>query len=111
VTATHDSHAAHAGPNIQAYLVVFGALCGFTLVSFVANFFATSGYISHFFSFVIILGVAIVKATLVGMYFMHLKWEWWKLYFLIVPVMILAVMMALVFLPDIVLAWQHYPGP
>src|SRR5262249_10206215 len=104
----HDDHGGHAGPDIKTYLVIFGALSGFTLVSFVANFFAIHGYISHFFSFVIILTVAIVKATLVAMYFMHLKFEWGKLYFLIFPVLILAVMMALVFLPDIVLAWHHY---
>jgi cytochrome c oxidase subunit 4 len=101
-----DAHAAH-GPNLQAYLVVFGALCGFTLASFLFNAMAHAEIISHFFSFVLILSVAIIKATLVAMFFMHLKWDWAKLYYLIFPVLILAVMMGVVFLPDIVLAWHH----
>jgi cytochrome c oxidase subunit IV len=101
-----DAHAAH-GPNLKAYLVVFGTLCGFTLLSFIFNYLALHGVISHFFSFVLILSVAIVKATLVAMFFMHLKWDWTKLYYLIIPVMILAVMLGIVLLPDIVLAWHH----
>jgi hypothetical protein len=37
---------------------------------------------------------------------MHLKFEWSKLYFLIIPVMILGVMMMVVLLPDIVIDWH-----
>ena len=55
----------------------------------------------------IIMGVAVCKATLVCMFFMHLKYEWSKLYFLIVPVGILAVMMIIVFMPDGVVGWHH----
>ncbi len=111
-----DSHAApvqhdtpdHHGPTIQAYMVVFGALCGFTLISFVANYFATVQHsISAQTSMAIILGVAVCKATLVCMYFMHLKFEWGQLYFIIVPVGILAVMMMIVLMPDIVVGPQE----
>ena len=42
--------------------------------------------------FNLILGVAIIKALLVAMIFMHLKWDWGKLYFLIVPTFVLAPM-------------------
>jgi cytochrome c oxidase subunit IV len=66
---------------------------------------AGSGYISKFASFLVILGVAIVKAALVGWIFMHLKFDWRKLYFLIVPAFILGAMMMIVLMPDIVLAW------
>ena len=38
---------------------------------------------------------------------MHLKYDWGKLYFLIVPAFILGAMMMIVLLPDIVLAWHH----
>jgi cytochrome c oxidase subunit 4 len=57
-------------------------------------------------SFALILGVAVVKATLVGMYFMHLKLDWGRLYFLIVPAFILGTMMMIVLMPDIVLGWR-----
>ena len=54
----------------------------------------------------LILGVAVFKATLVGMYFMHLKFDWGKLYFMIFPAFILGVMMMMVLLPDIVFVWS-----
>jgi cytochrome c oxidase subunit 4 len=56
---------------------------------------------------VIILGVAVIKATLVGLYFMHLVVDWAKLYFLIFPTFILAAMFITVLMPDIVLAWRY----
>ena len=37
---------------------------------------------------------------------MHLKFDWAKVYFIIVPVSILGVMMMIVLMPDIVMAWQ-----
>jgi caa(3)-type oxidase subunit IV len=106
-TAPHAGHDDHAGATVIAYLVVFGALAVFTLVSFVANAVANAYPDFRFMSFVIILGVAVVKAVLVALIFMHLKFDWRKLYFVIVPVMILATMMIIVFLPDMVLAWHH----
>ncbi len=59
-------------------------------------------------SFIIIIGVAVIKAFLVGLIFMHLNFDWGRVYFIIVPIGILAVMMVLVVMPDIVIAWQ--PG-
>jgi cytochrome c oxidase subunit 4 len=94
------------GPGVRAYLVIFAALALFTLVSFFANYFARNGTITVHQSFVIILGVAIVKACLVGAYFMHLIADWRKLYYLLVPAFILGTMMMIVLLPDIVLAWH-----
>jgi cytochrome c oxidase subunit 4 len=110
---THDSHTdvpdapgAHHGPGVKAYLVIFTALALFTLVSFVANYYARKDVITHVQSFVIVLGVAIVKACLVGAYFMHLVLDWRRLYYLLVPAFILGTMMIIVLLPDIVLAWR-----
>jgi caa(3)-type oxidase subunit IV len=103
-----SAHEAEAhGPNVKAYFIVFGALSVFTLVSFLANALAHSGAFSHGVSFAIILGVAVVKAVLVGMIFMHLKWDWGRLFFMIIPAFIIATMMIIVFLPDMVLAWNH----
>jgi caa(3)-type oxidase subunit IV len=97
---------AHAGPNVRGYLVVFGALAIFTLVSYLANLAARQGYVTAFQSFAVILIVAVIKAVLVAMYFMHLKWDWGRVFFMIVPVLILGVMMMLVLMPDIVLGWS-----
>ena len=96
----------HHGPGVRAYLVVFGALAGLTLVSFIANWMARHGTITAHQSFAIILGVAVVKAALVGMFFIHLVADWRRLYFLLVPAFILGCMMMVVLMPDIVLAWR-----
>jgi cytochrome c oxidase subunit 4 len=103
-TETHAAHD-HAGPDLRAYLVVFGALSIFTLVSFLANLAANNAWVSRQASFVIILGVAVVKAVLVAMFFMHLKYDWGKVFFLVIPVLILSAMMITVLFPDQALAW------
>jgi len=104
VAGGHDI--AHHGPNVRAYFGVFGALVLCTLVSFVANVAERQGVLSVLTSFVIIFGVACLKATLVAMVFMHLLFDWKKVYILIVPVLILGPMLMIVLLPDIVLAWK-----
>ena len=104
----HDA-AEHHGPTFKTYLIIFGALSVFTLVSFVANAMVYAGQLTAYASMAIIMTVAVCKATLVCMYFMHLKYEWSKLYFLIVPVGILAVMMIIVLWPDGVAGWHLEP--
>ena len=108
--AGHDDHG-HEGPSIKTYLVIFGALSGFTLVSFVANSAAHAEVISRTTSFAIILSVAICKATLVGMYFMHLILDWNKVFIMIVPALILGPLLMIVLLPDVVLAWKNILTP
>ena len=89
----NDAHAQHGPDTIKPYLVVFGALSVFTVVSFVVNYFVRDHHIAAMTGFVIILSVAVVKALLVCAYFMHLKWDWSRLYFLIIPAMVLAPML------------------
>jgi cytochrome c oxidase subunit 4 len=101
-----DAHEEHHGPDVKAYLVVFGALSIFTALSFVFNTMARNDTITHATSFVLILGVAVIKATLVGMYFMHAKYDWGRIYFMVIPAFILATMMMIVLMPDIVLGWR-----
>jgi caa(3)-type oxidase subunit IV len=90
------------GPNLKIYIGIFVVLSVCTLLSFVAN--AVLG--QNHTSMAVILIIAVIKAVCVAMIFMHLKFEWSKLYFLIIPVMILGVMMIFVLLPDIVLDWH-----
>jgi len=101
----------HHGPKVQAYLVIGGALAVFTIVSFVVNAAVRSDppILTPNQGFWIILTVAIVKASLVVFYFMHLLWDWRKVGFMIVPAMILGAMMAVVLYPDIVAAWHPKP--
>lgn len=102
-------HDDHHGPSVQTYLVIFAALAVFTLVSFVANGLARRDppTITPEVSFTVILAVAVIKAGLVGLYFMHLKLDWGRVGFMIIPAFILATMMMFVLLPDIVLAWRQ----
>ena len=105
---THD--AAH-DLRIKAYFTVFIALSIFTAVSFLANEAVRQGWIGVETSVAIILVVAVIKAFLVGLIFMHLNFDWGKVYFIIVPIGILGIMMMLVFMPDIVIAWQPGQAP
>jgi caa(3)-type oxidase subunit IV len=104
-----DTHTGqgHGNSGVTAYLVIFAALAVFTIISFVVNSAVRSHSMQSQTGFVIILLVAVCKAVLVATFFMHLKFDWKKLYFMIVPVMILGTMMIIVLLPDIVLAWPH----
>jgi heme/copper-type cytochrome/quinol oxidase subunit 4 len=97
--------------RVRAYFTVFIALSIFTAVSFLANEAVRQGWIGSFTSFVIIIGVAVIKAFLVGLIFMHLNFDWGKVYFIIVPIFILGVMMMLVLMPDIVIPWQPSQNP
>jgi caa(3)-type oxidase subunit IV len=107
MTDTHHHDESHSAAVFKAYMVVAVALSIFTAVSFIFNWMARHGSISHTTSFILILGVAIVKATLVAMIFMHLKWDWKLLYFLIGPVFIMGAMMMMVLMPDILLGTLH----
>lgn len=107
MTDTHDSK--DHGSGMTGYLVIFAALSIFTIVSFVVYGAAKSETITRETSFLIILTVAVCKALLVAIYFMHLKFDWGKLYFMIVPAMILGCLLVVVLLPDIVLAWKEAP--
>jgi cytochrome c oxidase subunit 4 len=105
-----DTHHAgeHHGPSLfKVYMIIAVVLSVCTATSFFFNALARAETISHFTSFVLILGVAILKATLVAMYFMHLKWDWNLLYFLIIPAFILGAMMMVVLMPDILLGQEH----
>jgi caa(3)-type oxidase subunit IV len=103
----------HAGPKAKVYLVIGGALGVFTAVSFIINSLEQGEHplLTANQGFFIILAVAIVKATLVVAYFMHVVWDWKKVLFMIIPALILGAMMMFVLMPDIVEAWHFHPNP
>jgi cytochrome c oxidase subunit 4 len=113
MTEAHHSEE-HHGPGVKAYMIVFAALAVFTAISFVVNEFVRHGTFTKTTGLILILGVAVCKAVLVGTYFMHLIVDWKKLYYLIFPAFILGAMMITVLLPDVVLAWPttgYSPSP
>jgi cytochrome c oxidase subunit 4 len=55
---------------VKTYLAVFGALMVFTAITVVVAFFDL-GVLNN----VVMLGIAITKATLVVMYFMHVRYS------------------------------------
>ena len=95
----------HAGPSFQTYLFVFYALCVCTALSFVVNF--ALGH--NLTSAGLIMIVAVIKASLVASIFMHLKFDWGKLYCIILPVCVVTVMMVIILSIDATLAWHAYP--
>ena len=99
VSGSYGPEATH-GPTFNVYIGVFVALAVFTLASFLVNW-ALRGELVYLAA-AIILGIAVVKAVLVAMYFMHLKFDWSKLFFIVCPLLILTVMMMMVLLPDAV---------
>jgi caa(3)-type oxidase subunit IV len=107
--AGHDEHAHEEHITDKTFFKVFVALFVFTTISFVVN--QLFGRDAAALAFIIIMAVAVCKATLVVMFFMHLKIDWRKVFVFIVPTMILAPLIVIVLWPDIVLAWRLAPTP
>tara|TARA_B100000470_G_scaffold221738_1_gene212989 strand:+ start:722 stop:1126 length:405 start_codon:yes stop_codon:yes gene_type:complete len=104
--ADHKSHD-------KIYLLVFGALLVFTALSFGADVLPVkeAGSESEGWSTpviaVIVLAIAVAKATCVMLFFMHLKWErGWK-YVLLAPTTILAIGFPISLMPDIGFHYYH----
>ncbi len=106
MTETHDRDR-----EFKAYIIVFALLSVFTAVSFVANYFEHEPHrlISPHTGLAIIMGVAFIKALCVAFIFMHLKKDWGKVFFIVVPVVVMGLVMMIVLLPDMVLAWNYQP--
>ncbi|MER3416210.1 MAG: oxidase [Gemmataceae bacterium] len=85
----------HRHPN---YLAVFGFLVIFTAVSFwtVSRFWPLSHDAGH----TLVMLVAVVKAVLVAMFFMHLVFDWFKVYYMIVPALVFGIVVMCALLPD-----------
>ena len=90
----HEAH--HPHPN---YWAVFGILVVLTAVSF----FTVSAWwpLSHEAGHNLVMVVAVCKAVLVAMFFMHLKFDWFKVYMMVVPALILGTVLVCALLPDI----------
>ena len=93
----------HSESHVRTYLKVFVALLVFTILEY---FYAKFASRFQFHIALLILGLmslAIIKAALVGMYFMHLKWEGKWVYLMLVPAGILVMVFITALTPDIAL--------
>ena len=99
--------AEHSEPTDKLYLAIAGSLAGLTIISYAADRMGIprAGLI------LVVLSVALVKATLVAMFFMHLKFDWTKVRVMIIPALLLAAVLVLALLPDITLAMRDKAGP
>lgn len=104
-----QSATAHHGPTVVTYLGIFAALAILTTVSFVVYGASKTEIpsISPDTAFWIIMAVAVVKTFCVASIFMHLKYDWGNVYFMLVPAIVLGLLVLLVLMPDIVLVWRH----
>jgi cytochrome c oxidase subunit IV len=97
--AFHDEDPTH----LKLYCAVFAALCVCTLTSFLFNQIIGQNHLSA----ALIAGVSVIKAALVAWIFMHLKADWRRVYGIMLPVCIMAVMMTIIFSIDQALVWPR----
>lgn len=96
----------HTHPHVN-YLLIFGALCIFTLLSVVFDVVELTKPVTA----VLVLAVAAAKALCVMMFFMHLKFEGnWK-FVLLMPTFILACGLPLALAPDVGLHYYDQQVP
>ncbi len=102
----------HGDTGVRPYIVIFVALAIFTAVSFLVNsaekpdgVFARA-LVTAETGFAIILAVAVIKALLVALYFMHLRVDWRRIYFVVLPAIFLGAALIVVLWPDMVSAWH-----
>lgn len=85
------------GPHVN-YFFIFGLLCVFTGMSVVTDLVEIP---NKFALIVIVLAIAVAKASCVMMFFMHLKFEGnWK-FIILAPTTILAIGLPIALLPDV----------
>ena len=86
------------GHGSKIYLIIFGILLLFTLLSFIADVIEIE---QKALLYIVVLGIACMKAMCVMMYFMHLKFEGkWK-YAILLPTTVLALAIPFALAPDI----------
>lgn len=104
--AGHAAHAPHGSPAL--YLTVFGLLCVLTGASFCTYTDWWRHNVPQLAGWYFMLAVAVCKALLVAMFFMHLRWEAsWK-YVLTIPTLFMAVFLMVALIPDIGMRYRNY---
>lgn len=107
--AGHGSHEPH--PHVDrtaAFLKVFGLLCVLTALSFCTYFDFWKHNVPERSGWTMMMAVAVCKALLVALFFMHLRWEAaWK-YVLTLPTLLMAAILIVALIPDFGLRLRRY---
>lgn len=104
-TQTAAPYSAEEQGHYKTYWSVFIALCVCTAISFVFNTALGQTHLSA----ALISFVAVIKAALVIVIFMHLNSDWKKVAAIMIPVLIMCVMTVIILSIDGALAWHQYP--
>lgn len=92
-----DEHVTTLHPN---YMGVFWWLLGLTILELIAGSLPTGPTYPHAAKVLLLVSMAVGKAALVALYFMHLKFEVRTLGFIALTPMILCVFFLLMLMPD-----------
>lgn len=88
---------AHPGVGTRLYLAVWAGLIFLTAV----EVFLAYEQLPTTLMIVLLMGLSVIKAALIMAYFMHLRFERFSLFLTLVPALVLAVCLILVFFfPD-----------
>jgi len=87
--------------SIKTYLLVFFWLCVFTAIEVGLTYIDMSRSLLA----CLLIGTSLVKASLVAVFFMHLKFEGKLIYFVILLPGVIAIMYVLFLFPDIVVGY------
>ena len=104
--AQQSNYSAEEQGHYATYWTVFIVLCVCTGISFLFNWLLGQSGLSA----ALISIVAIIKAALVVLIFMHLKTDWKKVAAIMIPVLIMCVMTVIILSIDQALAWHAYPA-
>jgi cytochrome c oxidase subunit 4 len=99
VTQTAEAMEEHAAEFHAPYLKVWAALAFLTAVEYIYAFQFKDVFV------ILLIGLlvwAVIKAGLVGWFFMHLKFEGPWVYILIIPAAVLATILVVALVPDVV---------
>ncbi len=100
--STHaNDHAAH--PN---YMMIFWWLLALTILELVAGSIHTGPAYPYAAKVILLVGMALTKAALVALYFMHLKFEKRTLGVIAVTPLILCAFLLFMLFPDA--AWRFF---
>ena len=101
--AHHDDHG-----GFGKYYAVFAALCVLTSASFMTYFPFWETMFSQKVGWAFMMAVSCTKASLVILFFMHLKYEAnWK-YVLTIPAGMMSIFLMLMLIPDVGMRMNHY---
>lgn len=101
-TAVEQHAQAHAHPN---YMAIFWWLLALTIFEVVAAVAPTGGAYPHSAKAPILVSLALGKASLVAMYFMHLRFEKRTLGVIAVTPLLLCVFLLFMLIPDTAWPW------